>query len=89
MLKNDIDELDIGDWCFLANKDENYIAIRLGPKDRDFCILPINIPRKTSWDWNGSLEAPTLKPSVLHWGNGRDKPATWHGFLRDGKLVEA
>ncbi|HEV7278378.1 MAG TPA: DUF6527 family protein [Devosiaceae bacterium] len=30
-----------------------------------------------SWNWNGSLEAPTLYPSVHHQGH-------WHGWLRNG-----
>ncbi len=30
-----------------------------------------------SWNWNGSLEAPTLSPSVNHVGH-------WHGWLADG-----
>ncbi len=30
-----------------------------------------------SWTWNGSLEKPTLHPSVHHIGH-------WHGWLRDG-----
>lgn len=30
-----------------------------------------------SWDWNGSLDKPTLKPSVDHRGH-------WHGWLTDG-----
>lgn len=31
-----------------------------------------------SWEWNGSLEAPTLNPSVNHVGH-------WHGWLRNGE----
>lgn len=30
-----------------------------------------------SWEWNGSIEAPTLKPSIDHKG-------CWHGWLTDG-----
>ena len=30
-----------------------------------------------SWEWNGSLEKPTLRPSVHHVGH-------WHGWLTDG-----
>lgn len=30
-----------------------------------------------SWHWNGSLDAPTLSPSVHHVGH-------WHGWLRNG-----
>jgi len=31
-----------------------------------------------SWRWNGSLESPTLTPSVHHVGH-------WHGWLTDGE----
>lgn len=30
-----------------------------------------------SWNWNGSLDRPTLSPSVHHVGH-------WHGWLTDG-----
>lgn len=30
-----------------------------------------------TWEWNGSLDAPTLRPSVWHKGH-------WHGHLQDG-----
>lgn len=32
---------------------------------------------RPSWNWNGSLDRPTLTPSVWHKGH-------WHGFLTDG-----
>lgn len=31
-----------------------------------------------SWSWNGSLERPSLQPSVHHVGH-------WHGYLTDGE----
>ena len=33
--------------------------------------------KSPSWNWNGSTEKPTLKPSVHHVGH-------WHGWLTDG-----
>lgn len=33
-----------------------------------------------TWKWNGSLDAPTLEPSVHHRGH-------WHGWLREGVWV--
>lgn len=91
MLKNDFDELGVGDWCFING--ETHIGIRLGDGEMDCCILPIRNPNKpreiigACWDWNGNTEMPTLTPSILHWGKGKDQPATWHGYLTDGKLV--
>lgn len=31
-----------------------------------------------SWNWNGSLDRPSLTPSVHHVGH-------WHGYLTDGE----
>ncbi len=94
MLKEDFDSLEVGDWCFING--ESYIGIRMGEEEMDCCILPIakndehfiDQYGKCSWSWNGNKEAPSLTPSILHWGHGRKNPATWHGFLTDGKLVE-
>ena len=91
MLKDNFNQLGVGDWCFING--ETHIGIRLGEGENDFCVLPVQNkenPRDIMgifWDWNGSKEAPTLTPSILHWANGRDDPATWHGYLTDGKLV--
>jgi len=98
MLLKNLDEFDriskVGDWCFVST-DETYIAIRLG---EDFmtgvCILPIVKIGSSkenflaAWDWNGDKEKPTLTPSILHWGNGRKNPSTWHGYMTDGILKE-
>lgn len=105
MLRNDIDELQIGDWCFRATTgnsgsiiENSYIALRIHDGDWGLAILPIlkngeQLPIDRTiytkpWNWNGSKELPSLTPSILHWGKGRDNPATWHGYLTDGKLVE-
>jgi hypothetical protein len=98
MLKTDLNELQIGDWCF-RNKSEDdnlYIALRFLEGDRGLAILPIsiqpdhyNIHGAHCWHWNGSEDSPTISPSILHWGDGKDRPASWHGFLQDGKLITA
>ena len=39
------------------------------------------------WGWNGDLERPTLIPSIdSNYGDGEWQ--RWHGYLRDGTLVE-
>jgi len=92
-LHTDIDDLHAngrkGDWCFMNN--ETYIALLLGNEPfTDLAVLPIKPTENTaSWAWDGNKEAPTLSPSILHWGHGRAKPATFHGYLRDGKLIDA
>lgn len=46
-------------------------------------VGPLNVgngfrpPSTPSWQWDGSLDAPTLHPSVNHVGH-------WHGWLRNG-----
>lgn len=94
MLRKDMDDFDEnglkGDWCFL--NDDQLIAIRFG--DDAFTgttIIPVSpnaMEGKPNWQWDGNREAPTLSPSILvhanpGWSDG------WHGFLRDGKLIDA
>lgn len=89
MLRENTEQLvEKGDWCFLP-KDAN-IGIRYGDDwFTGIVILPITLDGSgKSWKWNGSKESPTLEPSILvheqlDWNVG------WHGFLQDGKLVDA
>jgi hypothetical protein len=94
MLRSDLNDLDVkghkGDWCFLS--DDGLIAIRYAEDPfRGLVILPIAkevMPGKPHWQWNGNKEAPTLSPSIqVHaypgWTEG------WHGYLREGKLIDA
>ncbi len=92
MLRQSLDDLDIngvkGDWAFL--NEDAYIAIRYG--DTPFegtVVLPIK-PQgdKAAWSWDGNYQAPTLSPSIAVYGNGKQHPPTWHGFLEHGKLRE-
>jgi len=42
-----------------------------------------------AWTWNGSLEKPTLSPSILvRYGRDPrpDLPQTCHSFVRDGRI---
>lgn len=45
--------------------------------------VPVTGPR--AWSWNGSLESPTLKPSIKVTGGG-DNPSVCHSFVTDGKI---
>jgi hypothetical protein len=92
-LRQNLDDLDAnglkGDWCF-AN-DDHLIIVRWGDDINDIAILRINtfgIEQKTSWNWDGSHESPTLSPSILVRGD-QSQPEKWHGYLRSGKLEEA
>ena len=49
-------------------------------------------PHPHAWQWNGSLDAPTLSPSVvvryedIGGGLPKDRPAVCHCFIRDGRI---
>lgn len=50
--------------------------------------VPIEGPK--AWKWNGSLETPTLEPSILvSYGDSPppDRPAVCHCFVREGSIV--
>jgi hypothetical protein len=38
------------------------------------------------WQWNGSVETPTLAPSVSVTWTQREKPQRCHSFVRDGNI---
>jgi len=46
-------------------------------------IAGVNFPPlNPGWEWNGSVEAPSLHPSVkISTGEGEH----WHGWLKDGE----
>lgn len=53
------------------------------------CGMPHTMPVSTietrdTWGWNGSVDNPTLTPSILSIGNGDVKRC--HSFLKDGKM---
>ena len=93
MLRKNLDDLDTngqkGDWCFLNN--DELIAIRYGESVlAGTTIIPVSenvMPGKPHWQWDGNKEAPTLSPSILvHAAIGFTDG--WHGFMREGKLIE-
>ena len=85
MLKNNIDELKKGDWCF--GKNDNWITIQYDNDNfKDVVVIPISKEIKGCWNWNEDKNNPTITPSILvhpykGWTNG------WHGYLTDGKLI--
>ena len=43
----------------------------------------LNIDNGTrGWIFTGTVDAPTLRPSILH------RPCQWHGYLTDGNFTE-
>lgn len=51
-------------------------------------ILPVMIGGRRegtpNWTWNGSVDAPTVKPSVLTRGSDADGEHVCHSFINDG-----
>ena len=97
MLRKDWEDLDNngqkGDWAFVQSSSGiPMIVVRFGNDAMlDCAVLYIDKEKAPAgypvWNWNGDKENPTLTPSILVRGeNG--KPARWHGFLTNGKLIE-
>lgn len=47
-------------------------------------MIPIR-GQKPSWMWNGDVDQPTLKPSILSRGGGKDVKCC-HSFVTNGKI---
>lgn len=53
------------------------------------CNHTHSVPAKR-WNWNGSLEKPTLSPSVKHFfpaAHGRPEETICHYHITDGKII--
>ena len=78
----------LGDFYWRKESDTHvlWLAIPSDDKERDFYtvirILCASTQSNKVWQWNGDKEKPTLSPSVHTIGY-------WHGWIRDGRLVEA
>jgi hypothetical protein len=65
------------------------MLIWMCPGCRDHHGVPVvsNVPGRPWW-WNGSLEKPTLNPSVLvNLGQAHPGLPVCHGWLKDGQIV--
>lgn len=53
-------------------------------------ILPVMIggtrAGTNNWTWNGSVEKPTLKPSILTKGHSNSGEHTCHSWVNEGKV---
>lgn len=96
-LLSTLDELDdtgqIGDWCFM--NDDADMMLRHPVRDEggrgEVCHLYLRTKDKPNaqtpcWDWDGNRESPTVSPSIRVWDGKGDQ---WHGYLRQGNLVNA
>lgn len=75
--------------------EAEYDAIFLIVPSHDFAdpngeliVLPLHtntpVSGRTSWQWDGNREKPTLSPSIFV--GMRDTPPGWHGFVRAGVM---
>ena len=87
--KDDVD--NVGEFAWGDENGMRYIMIALprprldAPNDYIMSYLPVARGDNVSgehWGWDGNEDAPTLKPSIQCIGH-------WHGWVRDGILVEA
>ena len=77
-----------GDWAFVQ---DTHLAVKYDETEWGVVILPIKVSPsgQKPWEWNGSRESPTLSPSILVHGSKDGNIPRWHGWLREGILVEA
>ncbi len=61
---------------------ENYVYYFCPGCKREHSVPP------ERWNWNGSIDSPTLSPSVLHFYTrpSGERVTTCHYFVRDGKI---
>lgn len=45
-----------------------------------------NIEQRPRWQWNGSLDAPTLRPSLLVMWTEHGVEKRCHSFITDGRI---
>lgn len=81
-------KLEDGAYHRCEPAEATHLELRL-PGPSSFLCLPVQLRGKRegtgNWTWNGSTEAPDLKPSVLS-KMGRDGGIVCHSWINDGKV---
>lgn len=75
-----------GDYWFINKNGKEYSLMFVCPcgcKAIGGVKVQNDGERLLPWEWNGSRESPTIRPSILRSG-GDSKSCTYHGFLTDG-----
>ena len=74
-------KLPVGDWQWRGKR----IAIMLPTGMIVIEVSQEQVPQDSSvWYWDGNIDKPTLSPSI-HVNQGQFDE--WHGYLREGKVV--
>lgn len=81
-------EHSVGEFLFETYADGQLHLELILPSSRDprGCYIAIPVSRQhapgKAWGWDGNEETPTITPSIHTHG-------VWHGWVRNGELVEA
>lgn len=74
-------ELEPGEFCYCRDDDGRVASLSFWPCDSDSPLTAMMWPSQNKHDasfvWSGTMEAPTLTPSVNALGR-------WHGWLKNG-----
>jgi hypothetical protein len=85
--KDDACDLEPGDFYFETDDRGQRMFVFCLP-NASGCRIPLRplvdqkINRGHSWEWDGNEDKPTLTPSV-------NAEGCWHGFVREGRMVDA
>ena len=84
-IKRLVDLPEIGDFCWDLRRGRRMLIVRTPSREPEGMVTnwPIAIPMPGGqWEWDGNADKPTITPSL-------GLSHTWHGWVRDGMLVEA
>ena len=84
---------NLGDFCISEDGARIQLAIPSTrpflQKEKGWTYIDLRIyaagtpkPEPVAWEWDGNREKPTLSPSI--WTHGH-----WHGWVRNGEMIEA
>ena len=73
-----------------AAEEATHVEIRIPSGVLEYRNLPVQIggarAGTNNWSWNGDVDKPTFKPSILTRGSWAGEPFICHSFVNDGKV---
>lgn len=83
-------KLEEGAFLPCAVDEATHVKLRM-PGPSNVLFLPVMLSGRREgtgcWSWNGSMDAPTLRPSVLTTSSYAGVPYTCHSWINDGAAV--
>lgn len=76
-------------YTYCEAKEATHVMLNMpGPIATRFIPVMIGGTRAGTgnWTWNGSVDSPTLKPSILSRCGPADSPTVCHTFVNDGMV---